>query len=204
MKNFLGFSILILIFSANVHAIDYYNYYCEPPSSEGNRNFYVEFLVGANFLQKERNRHSFSPLAEYQTGYLLAGCLGYRWYYGTRLEAEYAFRRNPLSFSNYGSRGHIQMSSFMGNLLWEPLSSFGYEFWNIQPFIGAGIGCDFLHAHKENHKRDEQLSWQVMSGLSYPLFDHINISLEYKFHKTNDTSIYNHSLGVGVMYEFGL
>ena len=78
--------------------------------------------------------------------------------YGLRLEAEYAFRRNAIrkiDFYAEGSskHGHFQTSSYMANLLWDlPLSSWGCAFWNIQPFIGAGIGYDFQQMHSSNSR----------------------------------------------------
>ncbi len=53
----------------------------------------------------------------------------------------------------FSKHGHFQTSSYMANLLWDlPLSSWGCAFWNIQPFIGAGIGYDFQQMHSSNSR----------------------------------------------------
>ena len=89
-------------------------------------NFYAKILGGANFLQ---NTEITENKSTYQTGYIIAGSLGYCWRNGLRLEAEYAFRRNTIrkiDFFVEGSskHGHYQASSYMANLLWDlPLSS---------------------------------------------------------------------------------
>lgn len=95
----------------------------------------------------------------------------------------------------------------MANLLWDlPLSSWGCEFWNIQPFIGAGIGDDFQRMHASNSRivfkqKWNHFSWQAMAGLAYPIFRNTEITLEYKFHQGGH--FYNHSIGVGLVYKFG-
>jgi opacity protein-like surface antigen len=174
-------------------------------------NFYAKVLGGANFLQ---NTTINGNKATYQTGYIIAGSLGYCWrYYGLRLEGEYAFRRNDISkihFITEGSskHGNFQTSSFMANLLWDlPLCSWGCAFWNIQPFIGAGIGDDFQKMHSSNsrivfNQKWNRLSWQAMAGFSYPIFRNTEITLEYKFHE-GGSHFYNHSVGVGLVYKFG-
>lgn len=173
-------------------------------------NFYAKILSGANFLQKTSIDGNKST---YKTGYIIAGSLGYSWCYGLRLEAEYAFRRNAIKnihFFNEGcsKHGHYQASSYMANLIWDlPTCSWGYSFWNIKPFIGAGIGYDFQQMHSSNSRvifkqKWNQFSWQLMAGLAYPLFCNTEVTLEYKFHQ-GGSHFNNHSLGVGLVYKFG-
>jgi opacity protein-like surface antigen len=174
-------------------------------------NFYAKIFGGANFLQ---NTSINENKATYRAGYIFAGSLGYSWrYYGLRFEGEYAFRRNATSkirFFTQGSskHGHFQTSSYMANLLWDlPLCSWGCSFWKIQPFIGAGIGCDFQQMHASNsrivfNQHWHHLSWQAMAGLAYPIFRHTEITLEYKFHQ-GGSHFYNNSVGVGLVYKFG-
>jgi opacity protein-like surface antigen len=174
-------------------------------------NFYAKIFGGANFLQNttiDGNKFSYQP------GYIFAGSLGYCWRdYGLRVEAEYAFRRNAISkihFITQGSseNGHFQNSSCMANLLWDfPLCSWGCAFWKLQPFIGAGIGYDFQKVHSSNsridfHQKWNHFSWQMMTGLSYPIFHNAEITLEYQFHQGN-RHFNNHAIGVGLVYKFG-
>jgi DNA invertase Pin-like site-specific DNA recombinase len=118
-------------------------------------NFYAKILGGANFLQ---NTSLEGNKSTYQTGYVVAGSLGYCWHYDLRLEGEYAFRRNGIRKINFfgegfSRHGHFQTSSYMANLLWDlPLSSWGCTFWDIQPFIGAGIGYDFQQMRSSNSR----------------------------------------------------
>lgn len=173
--------------------------------------FYGKAFGGANFLQNTTlNRNK----PKYHTGYIVAGSLGYCSYYGLRVEGEYAYRRNTIRkihFFGQGSsnRGHFQTSSYMANLLWDlPLSSWGYAFCNIRPFIGAGIGYDSQQMHSSNsrinfHQKWNHFSWQLMAGLAYPIFCNTEMTLEYKFHQ-GSCHFSNHSIGVGLAYKFGL
>jgi len=178
------------------------------------KNFYVKFFSGPNFLQKTAIDGNYTT---YNTGYIVDGSLGFCWRrYGLRLEAEYAFRRNAISEINFflggsSENGHCQSSSYMGNLLWGmPLSSWwcsGSAFWKTVPFIGAGLGYNFQQLHSSNsrivfNQKWKQYSWQAMAGLAYPIFCNAEITLEYKFHQ-GGSHFYNHSVGVGLVYNFG-
>lgn len=171
-------------------------------------HFYAKILGGLNFLQNSVNRSTYVP------GYIVAGSLGYEGCYGLRLEAEYAYRRNGINKIHFCCRngssrhGHFQTSSYMANLLWTlPLSSWGCEFSDIQPFIGAGIGYDSQKMHSSNSRiifsqKWRHFSWQLMAGFAYPIFCNTEITLEYKFHQ-GGCHFNNHSLGFGLVYKFG-
>lgn len=173
-------------------------------------NFYGKFFGGANFLQDTTLNGN---KATYHTGYVVAGSLGYCWCYGLRIEGEYAYRRNAISEIQFfgqgsGKHGHFQTSSYMANLLWDvPLSSWGCIFWKIQPFVGAGIGYDAQKMQASNSRIDfyqkwNHFSWQLMAGLSYPIYCNTEITLEYKFHQ-GGCHFDNHSIGAGLVYKLG-
>lgn len=172
-------------------------------------NFYAKIFSGVNFLQ---NTSIGENTSTYQTGYIIAGSLGYKWCYGLSLEAEYAFRRNEISkihFFGQGSsnHGHFQTSSYMANLLWDlPLSLWDCGFWNIQPFVGAGIGYDVQQIHSTNsriifNQNWNHFSWQLMAGFAFPIFCNTDLTFEYKFHQ-GGCDFYNHSVGLGIVYKF--
>jgi len=187
---------------------------CDNDFSKGSgdsNSFYAEIFGGANFLQTEKRG---GIKSYYRTDYLTSGSLGYRWCYGLRLEAEYAYRRNTLHKEHFfgrsfGVHGHFQSSSYMANVLWDlPLSKLGCGFWKIKPFIGGGIGYDYQQIRtrifglnfRENKKH---FAWQVITGVGYPIFCHTDLSLEYKYHKGGFKHIHNHSVGLGLTYKFG-
>lgn len=193
----------------------YENSCCVDNSCCVNRlNFYAKVFGGANFLQSTKISRNTS---KYHTGYLVSGSLGYSWCYGLRLEGEYAFRRNAINkihlFGEGCSKhGHFQTSSYMVNLLGDvPLSWWSWwrcALWKVRPFVGAGIGYDCEHMHSSNsciifHQKWHHFSWQVMAGVAYPIFCKTELTLEYKYHQ-GGCHFKNHSVGVGLVYTFGL
>lgn len=185
------------------------NYCDEDSSCMDEMNFYGKIFGGANFLQ---NTALNGNKSKYHTGYIVAGSLGCCWCYGLRLEGEYSYKKNDIRkihFFGQGSSkgGHSHTSSYMANLLWDlPLPSWECLFWNIQPFVGVGIGYDFQQMHSSNsqidfHQKWNHFSWQLMTGLAYPIFCNTEMTLEYKFHQ-GGCHFYNHSIGVGLVYKF--
>lgn len=208
MKN----NILLLLMSflffnaANAHALEECG---EDFCCANETDLYAKIFGGANFLQDteiDRNK------SRYETGYIVAGSLGYSWCYGLSVEAEYAYRRNDITKTDFhvggsSKHGHYQSSSYMGNLIWDlPLCSWGCDFWNIQPFIGAGIGYDFQQMHSKNsrydfHQKWYHFAWQLKAGLAYPIFCNAEMTLEYIFHQ-GGSHFNNHSIGIGLVYKF--
>lgn len=165
---------------------------------------YAKAFGGVNFL---RHTTLNDNNASYDTGYIAGGAVGYSWDCGLRLEAEYAYRRNSIKHIAFfiegdSNLGHTQCSSFMGNIYWD----FPSLCWNIKPFIGAGLGYDLQEMHSENDRiiffQDwNNLSWQVMVGLSYPIFCNTELYLEYKFHQ-GASDFWNHAICLGLTYTF--
>lgn len=167
--------------------------------------YYAKVFGGVNFLQ---NTEVTGNRARYDTGYIIAGSLGYCLPCNLCLEGEYAYRRNGINrihFTGEGhsKHGHFQTSSFMANLLWDvPLSTY----WDFRPFIGAGIGYDSQKMDSSNsriifHQNWRHLSWQAMAGVAYPILCNADLTLEYKYHQ-GGCHFHNHSIGVGLVYRF--
>lgn len=201
-------NILLLLISFSLFMAADANNWCDQNSCYVDDScFYAKVFTGANFLDNCKKYDG--NKTTYKTGYIVAASLGFCLNYGFRLEAEYAYRRNSISKIHFygqgvSKHGHTQVSSYMGNLLWDLPQS--CAFWNIQPFIGAGLGYDFQQAHSSNdriifHKKWNHFSWQLMAGLAYPFYCNTDISLEYKFHQ-GKAHFYDHSVGVGLTYKF--
>lgn len=211
MKKFISLAILSLMISTNIYADSWENNSCcieETPVVLEN-NLYVNGFVGANFLQSK-----YIKSKNLRMGYVLSASLGYRLCYGFRVEAEYAFRRNSIKqqrdYRSYTGVKHVyfQTSSYMVNALWDvPLAQYCF---NAQPFIGGGIGYDTAgtqHSYRGSKYISTttrgQFAWQFMTGLSYPIFHNTSMMVAYKLHKGKVNDIYNHSIGLGLTYNFG-
>lgn len=214
MKKNVLFLLMSLLFFIAAEAQEWCteDFYCyEDSCCVDETRFYAKILAGENFLQDTAINGNKST---YQTGYIIAGSLGYYWCYGLRVEGEYAYRKNDIKKihfcgEDFSTHGHFQTSSYMANLLWDlPLSSWGCVFYDFQPFIGFGVGCDFQQMHASNsriifNQKWNHFSWQLMAGFSYPIFCNTELTLEYKFHQ-GGCHFYNHSIGVGLSYTFDL
>ncbi len=180
----------------------------EEPCCVRETNFYVKVLSGVNFLQ---NTDISGNKASYETGYIVDGALGYSWWNGLSVEAEYAFRRNTIENihlvgAGSAKHGHFQTSSYMANLLWD-LPMPRCSSWKVEPFVGGGIGYDFEQMHASNSRvvfsqQWHHFAWQLMAGLAYPIFCDTEITLEYKFHE-GGSHFLNHTVGIGLVYKFG-
>lgn len=191
------------------------NAFCEdfcmtPYCDDEQNNYYTEIFGGANFIQSDRRSHVKSV---FKTGYTIAASVGYKWCYGIRWEAEYAFRRNQVKDihffgRSFGSSGHYQSSSYMANLLWDiPLECWGLNAWGIHPFVGGGIGWDYQILRARRHQRTfrdskKHFAWQGMAGLALPFYCNTDLSLEYRYHQGGLTYLHNHTIGLGLKYNF--
>lgn len=211
MKKFITLTLLSILLSTSIYANPYKeNFSCGQDSSLPiENNLYVNGFAGANFLQAK-----YIKSKNLKTGYVLSAALGYRLNYGFRVEGEYAFRRNSIKqqhryLSVYRlNHMYAQTSSYMVNALWDvPLSKFCL---NIHPFIGGGIGYDsqgLQHSYRGSKYISTttrgQFAWQFMTGLTYPLSSNTSMMVAYKLHKGEKCTIYNHSIGLGLTYNFG-
>lgn len=211
-KTILSITTFLLFMSTCLQAQPNNVFYQDDVCCEERSGFYAEIFGGANFLQEEKRNHHIK--AEFNTGYIVSGSIGYLWCNGIRVEAEYAYRRNSLDKLRYHGKGysfdgHFQTSSYMANALWElPMYRWNLNCWKLQPFVGGGIGYDhqqFLLKHQEfkiRGKNDDHFAWQVIAGVKYPLFCNTDISIEYKYHNGGTKHINDHSVGVGLTYNF--
>lgn len=180
MKKYLLSSLLALLLCSSMHAEVINEEPCcviEEPGFCESKNFYVRGLYGPNLLSQRNNN----------VGYIASGSFGYRFNYGIRVEAEYAFRKNS----------YTKCSSYMLNGLFDiPID---YPCFLGQPYVGLGVGRDVRGVHWKFY----DYSWQLIAGLDYPLFSRVDLCVEYKYHSFK-SRISNHSLGFGVVCKFGL
>jgi len=161
-----------------------------------NSSFYVGGFGGANFVQTTKD-HGFKP--KFDTGYVLAASIGYRWEYNLRFEFEYGYRRNQ---SKRHSHRHLTTNSYLFNGFWDiPWCND----WNLKPFLGAGIGyakqrASTRHGHGLGSKKG--FAWQLIAGVAYPICDIADVSIEYRFFKGRANHIFNHAVGAGLKYYF--
>ncbi len=171
---------------------------------------YIEAFGAANFAS---NLEEPGITTSFDTGYLFSGSLGCSIYYGLRIEAEFAYRRNTIDQISFFGRsfpipGHFHSTSWMGNLIWEmPLDRWLCTRIGLKPIVGGGLGWDDQHVHGDMGiltftQIEKGFSWQVMTGLAYRLLNCLDISVDYKCHKGRMENLYSHSVGAALNYHY--
>jgi len=170
--------------------------------------FYVGGFGAANFIQNTRKHHHNRT----RTGYAAGGAVGYRWCNGWRAEFEVGYRNNSLKRHRYAIDGRRHGSRQFHT--WDYMANVYYDVplcWMATPYVGAGIGYansrfnhrrggrDYHHSHS-NKRRG--FAWQVIAGVSYPIWECTDIAVEYRLFKGRVKDIYNHSIGARLNYYF--
>lgn len=197
-----------LLLFANAQA----NMYTDLLSSFDNGQFYGEIFSGVNFFDLKNNQNIC-----WDPGFVVSGSIGYKLCNGLRFEIEHAYRQNSLKvtrrymFKNIIASLRERTFSYMFNVVYDLM--FCERGCNIQPFIGFGIGYDakfstmsYIYHSKSFDQytyKCQNFAWQCLAGLRYPICYNTDISLEYRFHKTNFEKGYNHAVGLGLTYNFG-
>jgi len=172
---------------------------------------YVGGLGAASFLDSNRRHHH--RRQEYNVGWAAGGLLGYRWCEGWRAEFEATYRDNKPRKHRRG--GNYRSWSFMFNGYYD-FTDWSCCLCDITPYVGAGVGYTtertrFRHRRRNdvvvlsgrnNHHSRHGFAWQVMAGLSYPICECAEISLEYTFHKGRERRFYHHDIGGELKYYF--
>lgn len=205
--------LIFLVFLSNCIYAQEYGYIFDDPSFCNAQNFYIRGFGGANFLEESRH-HSHSH--HYATGFLVSGAIGFCSSYGIRFEGEYAFRRNTSNKLHIREQGvkldsQFCSSAYMANLYWDiPLFGMKQSLCMIQPYVGAGVGCDCQRLKEKSRNtrsfkwKHKGFAWQLMTGLEYMVAPFLGISVEYKYHHGSDKFYYTHAVGLGLEYWFSL
>ena len=127
----------------------------------------------------------------FDTGYILSGAVGYRWFSGVRTEVEFNYRRSDLNaISGATAAGRQQVMGLMGNILFEVGDVGGFR-----PYVGGGAGVGWNKWNNVQggtsltfpagtalyNDRDPAFQWQGIAGVSHALSDGIDVFAEYRY-----------------------
>ena len=144
---------------------------------------------------------------EVNDGWAAFARLGYRFNPNWRVELEGGYRSGdvgkvravtgnngvcnitPATGPCYSPEGDIESTTLMANVIYD----FGFEYWGIRPFIGAGAGVnhvstDVLGRHRNNRAvafgtddTSTKFAAQAIAGLAWAISDRANIDLTYRY-----------------------
>lgn len=169
--------------------------------------WYIKGSGGVNFINAEGS-------AEINPGYYVAGSLGYRFSPFFRIEAEGAYRHNNLHKLIYDTLEipfdtPIHTSAAMGNLFLD-FPCFEVLF----PYIGGGIGAQWVRSHGTCYAEDEDniyvlkyrikhngFAYQVIAGIGVELGIRNKLIVDYRYLNGVD-ALANHTLAMSLMHDF--
>lgn len=168
-------------------------------------NLYLSGNTSCNLLTNDKKRDT---QVTFQPGFFVAPAIGYRFCNGFRIEGEFGYRHNcfkKLKF--FETHFHINgpQETYTG------MANFYYDFpliYCFKPYIGAGLGYAHtkIKIHQGNISKkgvENGFAWQLISGLAFPVNNHADLALEYRFFQNERIGrIQNHDIGVTLRYYF--
>lgn len=194
----------------------------QSPSGAANRGLYIEGAGGINWLSETEGFYQLRPdhpllpnmelpaSTDYDTGWGIAGRLGYAWTSGLRIDGEISYRRNEVAKSKFvgtdgvnffnqtdeGASGHVRQIAIMANAYYDFINSTG-----ITPYIGGGLGVanvqgEFTSSFHVPTQQADHLSdsdWgfaaQAIGGVSIALSRNLSLVADYRYFRAFDISL---------------
>lgn len=170
-------------------------------------------LQGAATFQREADNSS-SDLhitSKYNSGYNVAGVLGWNYGQNWRAEAEIGYRRNGLDKlvvdkatgtglaggQTYAAHGHLGTTDVMGNLWYDFNMGDGWK-----PYLGGGIGWAHINANNVSANgiplvddTSNVFAYQLGAGIGYALTPRTTVSVDYRYFATKDPTFTDTATG---------
>ncbi len=148
----------------------------------------------------------FSAVAEFDTGFVIGGSVGYRFLDSFRGEVNLSYRQADVDQVTIAGAlmlegtGDISLLALMANVYYDlDLES------PVTPYLGVGIGLGFIDVDTGvtplsvlvvNDSATE-FAWNIMVGASYGVTDNIDLSLGYRYLGTTDPELDATLVGFG-------
>jgi opacity protein-like surface antigen len=171
---------------------------------------YTELRVGTNLITAVTMHNGSKHSLDFDPGIFASLSAGYRWTFGLRLEGEGSYRWNTIKYDFKDDLS--EKYKLQGNLLnWSAMTNIYYDLplcECVTGYFGAGIGYSYEKLclkllHYRGHKSNDSFAWQVMAGVSSPVWENTELALEYCFfQRTQTPQMHNHDLLLGLRYYF--
>lgn len=174
-----------------------------PAAAEMNNGVYIELQGGGSFWDDANVSVTGlgSGEAKFDTGWTAGGALGFRVFDMFRLEAHASFRRADIDTVSVGgietADGWAGTAAFLGNAYFDIPIPFP-----VKPYVGGGAGVAIFSADVDGSAvdvddDDTELAWNVMGGLLWPVWRHLELDARYRYITSDDPSIDADFLGLG-------
>lgn len=132
----------------------------------------------------------------YKSGLGFVGAIGYKFSKNLRLEGEYAYRSNKVKDIG-GDTSYNVLTMTVGNFGVNGYYDFAQVNLPVKPFLGLGLGyASGKLSGGGVSSKDSEFSYQGIVGLAYPFDPNGNITVQYRYHSSQDFS----KDGVNVAY----
>lgn len=172
---------------------------CEEYSAPCQPAPYVSLFGGTNWDQ-----YPYHTGADFKTGYIAGGSVGYRFEVPVRVELEVSYRHNKLDHlrhegKNYHLRAYSQTWAFMSNGLYD----FALCPW-LDLSVGGGLGYaqKKIEVHEEAKKHVHRFAWQGLASLSTPLTESLRLGLDYRCFFVNQVKGQEQSVALSLKHLF--
>jgi opacity protein-like surface antigen len=166
---------------------------------------YVEYMVGASIVPNQTlsgkgatGRGLFGSARPETPGYFFGGAVGAKFFEYFRSELQIGYRSTEVESLSVqgepgGSNGDLGLLTIMANGYFEMEVAHGFS-----PFAGFGIGWGMPNLDAQNKPGAQQLSiddtdsvfvFNAMAGGSYAISDVTDVSLGYRYVRTEDISL---------------
>jgi len=185
---------------------------------------YVQLIGGANWADAKDHWSKYKHdgiKADFKTGYLAGGAVGYQLYCGLKVEGEIAYRRNKINVSRRSRAENIFVKanaeartwSVMGNLYCD----LPFNILVLKPYIGGGVGYannranmhkmrdknskHSLKSYSREFSKNKTFAWQLIAGVALPLCESMDLDVEYRYFKP-EKKVHSNDFVVGAKVHF--
>jgi len=174
-----------------------------PAAAEMNNGVYIELQGGGSFWDDANVSVTGlgSGEAKFDTGWTAGAALGFRAFDMFRLEGHASFRRADIDTVSVGgietADGWAGTAAFLGNAYFDIPIPFP-----VKPYVGGGAGVAIFSADVDGNAvdvddDDTEFAWNVMGGLLWPVWRHLELDARYRYITSDDPSIDADLLGLG-------
>jgi len=174
-----------------------------PAAAEMNNGVYIELQGGGSFWDDANVSVTGlgSGEAKFDTGWTAGAALGFRAFDMFRLEGHASFRRADIDTVSVGgietADGWAGTAAFLGNAYFDIPIPFP-----VKPYVGGGAGMAIFSADVDGNAvdvddDDTEFAWNVMGGLLWPVWRHLELDARYRYITSDDPSIDADLLGLG-------
>lgn len=174
---------------------------------------YLKAIGGFSFQRdfdvdvSDGDGNSTSGDASFDVGFMAGAGLGYFFTDSIAVELAWDYRSNDLDSADLDNGSEFDGGDIASNIIF--LNGY-YRFQEVgstslRPYVGAGLGwveeididADVAGGRSTSYSADNELAYQIMAGIGYPLSENWTLSGELRYTRVNDVTFDEEGSGNG-------